>query len=255
MAYQTIQVSQEGGVLLLTLNRPPVNSLSGELIEELAKIAQNEIKNPEVRAIVITGGGEKAFCAGADLSGGFGGDDVDGFVKRGQSAFSAIENCGKPVIAAINGHALGGGCELAMSCHFRYMGPKGSIGLSESSLGIIPGYGGTQRLPRLVGRAKAIEMMVFGTRLSAQEALDAGLVDKLCDNPLAEAKDLAAKLCDRAPVATALIIDSVLRGLDTGLPGGLDIERANFVKVIATADASEGIKAFFEKRKADFKGK
>ncbi|MEW5945306.1 MAG: enoyl-CoA hydratase-related protein [bacterium] len=256
MKYSTLITETEGNVLIVTLNRPPMNALNGELIVELGRLLDEAGEDAEVRAVVITGSGDKAFSAGADLSSGFG-EDVGSFVKRGQDAFTRIERFGRPVVAAINGHALGGGCEMAMACHFRIMKEGGTIGLTESSLGIIPGYGGTQRLPRLIGRSRALEMMILGKRIGAGEALELGLVNEVCGEgeTLEKAKGLARRLAERAPVASKLIIDAVARGADLPIEDALAVERENFVKVIGTQDAAEGIRAFFEKKKPEFKGK
>lgn len=256
MEFETIQVEKEDTTLIATLNRPPMNALNGQLVTDIGALIDEANRDEGLRAVIMMGSGEKAFCAGADLSAGFG-DDVDAFVKRGQDNFEKVNRCKVPVIAAINGHCLGGGLELALACHYRIMQDKGYIGLPESSLGILPGYGGTQRLPRVVGRPKAIDLMVFGKRLSAQEALEIGLVDQVCaaGEAPAKAKELAAALAERAPIATRLIIDAVNRGVETSLEEGLNIERANFAQVIKTADATEGIKAFFSKARPEFKGK
>ncbi|MEW6201721.1 MAG: enoyl-CoA hydratase-related protein [bacterium] len=256
MDYKNIIVEKENGVLIITLNRPPVNSLNGDIIVEFGQVLDEYEKDEELRAIIFTGAGEKAFCAGADLSAGFGGDPA-AFIKRGQDTFTRIEQFHLPVIAAINGHALGGGCELALACHFRIMKEGGTIGLTESNLGIIPGYGGTQRLPRIIGRAKALDLMVFGKRIGADEALQCSLIHKISKSgeTLNDAKEFAAALTKRAPVATKLIIDAVNRGLELPITDALTVERENFLKVMATADATEGITAFFEKREAKFKGK
>lgn len=256
MTYETIIVEKQENRLLVTLNRPPMNALNPGIITDLNGVMDEYEGDGDVRSWIITGAGEKAFCAGADLKSGFG-SDPNVFIKRGQGTFTRLERLGKPVIAAINGFALGGGCELALSCTFRLIDENARIGLPESNLGIIPGYGGTQRLGRLVLKSKAIELMIFGTHIDAAEALRIGLVDKVCPagTVLNEAVALADKIATRAPVATRSIIDSVNLGCEVELQAGLDIERANFLKAIGSADAREGITAFLEKRKPDFKGK
>lgn len=255
MSYETLIVTKENGYLLITLNRPPVNAISVTLLKEIGK-ALDDNDGDDVRSVIITGGGEKAFCAGADLKDGFG-DDPNDLIRLGQGTFSRLETLGKPVIAAINGMALGGGCEMALSCTFRFADEKALIGLPESNLGILPGYGGTQRMPRLIGKSKALELMIYGKPIKAPEAAAIGLVDKLCEagTALDKAKELAVLTATRAPVATKLIMDAVHRGLQTDLKTAFDIERENFVKVIASEDAKEGIGAFLEKRQAQFKGK
>jgi enoyl-CoA hydratase len=168
-----------------------------------------------------------------------------------------IERFPKPVIAAMNGHALGGGCEIAMACHFRLLKQGARMGQTESNLGIIPGYGGTQRLPRLVGRTRALEFLILGTQIPAEECLALGLVNRLCreGETLAEAKALARQLAKRPPVATRLIIEAVDEGLEAPIEKALDIEVRAFLKALRTEDAAEGIQAFFAKREPEFKGR
>jgi enoyl-CoA hydratase len=256
MAYETLIVEKKDSYLLVTLNRPPVNALNAQIIIELNQVMDEYTGDADIRSWIVTGAGEKAFCAGADLKAGFG-DDPDAFIRRGQDTFTRLERLGKPVIAAINGITLGGGCELALSCTFRLIDENAIIGLPESSLGIIPGYGGTQRLGRLIKKSKAIELMIFGAHVKAAEAVEIGLADKLCAHgtALAEAVELAKKIAARAPVATKSIIDSVNLGCEVELQAGLDIERESFLKAIGSDDAREGISAFLEKRKPEFKGK
>ncbi|HOX27514.1 MAG TPA: enoyl-CoA hydratase-related protein [bacterium] len=255
MSYETLIVEKKEDRLIITLNRPPVNALNATIIIELNKVMDEYAGDRDLRSVIITGAGEKAFCAGADLKAGFG-DDPDAFVKRGQDTFLRLENLGVPVIAAINGITLGGGCELALACTFRLIDEKAIIGLPESNLGILPGYGGTQRMGRLIRKSKAIELMIFGKHVSAAEAVEIGLADRLvpAGTALAEANALADLIAGRAPIATRLIIDAVNRGTEVDLQAGLNIERANFLKVLASGDAKEGISAFLEKRKAAFKG-
>ena len=255
MAYETLTVEKKEKYLLITLNRPPVNAINVDLLKELGKVLDNE-DGDDVLSVVITGAGDKAFCAGADLKSGFG--DKPGDLSRlGQDTFSRLENLGKPVIAAVNGLALGGGCELALACTFRIADEKARLGLPESNLGILPGYGGTQRLPRVVGKSKALEMMLYGQPVKADEALEIGLVNSVVDagTSLEKAEELAKLTATRAPVTTKLILDAVNRGIQTDLQSGLDIERQNFEKVVPTEDAKEGVSAFLEKRKPEFKGK
>jgi len=255
MAYETMTVEKEEKHIVITLNRPPVNAINVDLLNELNKVLDEEVDDG-VLSVVITGAGEKAFCAGADLKSGFGSSPGD-LSKLGQGTFSRLENLGKPVIAAINGMALGGGCELALACTFRIAAANAKIGLPESNLGILPGYGGTQRLPRVVGKSKALEMMIYGKPVNAEEAGRIGLADAVCEEgkALDTALELARLTATRAPIATKLIMDCVNRGTETDIGSGLDIERANFEQIIPTEDAREGITAFLEKRKAEFKGK
>jgi len=256
MAYETLIVEKQVNRLLVTLNRPPVNALNAQIITELNQVMDEYGEDGEIRSWIITGAGDKAFCAGADLKAGFGGDP-DVFIKRGQDTFTRLERMGKPVIAAINGITLGGGCELALACTFRLIDDNAIIGLPESNLGIIPGYGGTQRMARLIRKSKAIELMIFGAHVKAAEAVEIGLADKLCAHgtALSEAVELADRIAARAPIATRSILDSVNLGCEVELQAGLDIERANFLKALSSEDAREGISAFLEKRKPEFKGK
>src|SRR5438128_12100208 len=169
MAYETLLFAREETFAVITLNRPPANAISEPLMREL-NAALNSVENDEtVRAVIITGAGDRIFCAGADLGSAFSGPDVTSFIRFGNSVLRRIERFPKPVIAAINGHALGGGCEISMACHIRILKQSARMGQTESNLGIIPGYGGTQRLPRLVGRGRALEHLILGTQISAEE--------------------------------------------------------------------------------------
>jgi enoyl-CoA hydratase/carnithine racemase len=209
-----------------------------------------------VRSVIITGAGDRIFCAGADLGSAFAGGDAESFVRFGSGVVRRIERFPKPVVAAMNGHALGGGCEIAMACHFRLLREGARMGQTESNLGIIPGYGGTQRLPRLIGRTRALEFLILGTQIPATECLALGLVNRLCKEgeTLADARALARQLARRPPVATRLIIQAVDEGLDAPIDRALDIEVRAFLESLRTEDAAEGIQAFFAKREPDFKG-
>jgi enoyl-CoA hydratase/carnithine racemase len=260
MPYETLLLDTADRVAVITLNRPPMNPISSQLIDEMNSLLDEIEADTEIRAIIITGAGEKAFCAGADIT-EFGQAFAEGSIKdllmSRHRMFTRVERFPKPIIAAINGYALGGGCELAMSCHLRLMADVAAAGQSEINLGIIPGYGGTQRLPRLVGRTHAYEMLLLGDRISAERALEIGLVNKV--SPVAslmdDAKELAGRLAGQAPIAIKMIIDSVNRGLETTIDEGLEIEADNSVIVSKTDDAMEGTMAFMEKRTPDFKGK
>jgi enoyl-CoA hydratase/carnithine racemase len=260
MAYETLIVEREDGVAVVTLNRPPANTISGPLVLELeAAVAELEA-DPAVRVVIVTGAGDRIFCGGADLTSAFSGgpgDDLEAFLRRGTGLLRRIEAGPKPYIAAIQGHATGGGCEIAMACHLRVMKETARIGQTESNLGIIPGFGGTQRLPRLIGRTKALEYLILGTQIPAPEALALGLVNRLAKDgeTLTEARALARAIAGRAPIATRLILACVDRGLDGTLEQGLDAEVRAFVEVLGTEDAAEGIQAFFAKRPAEFKGR
>jgi enoyl-CoA hydratase/carnithine racemase len=260
MSYETILVDTADRVATTTLNRPPMNPISSRMIEELGDAFDAIENDGEVRAVIVTGAGEKAFCAGADV-GEFGQAFAEGSVKElvmtRHRLFTRIERFPKPIVAAINGYALGGGCELAMSCHLRLMAESATAGQSEINLGIIPGYGGTQRLPRLVGRTRALELLLLGDRISARRALEIGLVNRVCDaaSLMDVAREIADRLARQAPVAMRLIIDSVNRGLETTIENGLEIEADNIVAVASTEDAMEGVMAFMQKRAPEFKGK
>jgi len=260
MAYETILVEQSDRIATITLNRPPMNPISTRMIEEVDDALNGIESNAEIRAVILTGTGEKAFCAGADVT-EFGQAFAEGRVKEltmtRHKVFTRIERFPKPVIAALNGYALGGGCELAMSCHLRLMADTATVGQPEINLGIIPGYGGTQRLPRLVGRTRAYELLLLGDRISAQRALEIGLVNKV--SPAAalmnDARELASRLARQAPIAVKLVIDCVNRGLETTIENALEIEADNITAVSSTEDAMEGVMAFLGKRPPEFKGK
>jgi enoyl-CoA hydratase/carnithine racemase len=257
MAYETLQFAREESFAVITLNRPPANAISEPLVTELNAALTSVEDDGSVRAVIITGAGDKIFCAGADLGSAFAGGNVDTFIRFGNSVMRRIERFPKPVIAAINGHALGGGCEIAMACHFRILKESARMGQTESNLGIIPGYGGTQRLPRLIGRTKALEFLILGTQVPAQECLALGLATRLSKEgaTLDDAKALARQLAKRPPIATRLIIEAVDEGLEAPIDKATDIEVRAFLKTLKTEDASEGIQAFFAKREPDFKGR
>jgi len=260
MAYETLLVDSADRIVTITLNRPPMNPISNRLIDELHAAFDEIESDGEARAVIITGAGEKAFCAGADIS-EFGQAFAEGGIREVAMSrhrmFTRIERFPKPVIAAINGYALGGGCELAMSCHLRLMSDAAVVGLPEINLGVFPGYGGTQRLPRLIGRTHAYEMLFLGDKIPAGRAFEIGLVNKVSDaaSLMDDARELAGRLAGQAPVAIKLIIDSVNRGLETTIEEGLEIEADNIVVVSKTTDAMEGTLAFMEKRAPEFKGK
>ena len=259
MAYETLILDRSDGYAILTLNRPPANTISAQLLLELEMAVDEVARDDGVRAVILTGAGDRIFCGGADLSSSFGGgaDDLEAFLRRGHTLLRRIERFPKPVIAAIQGHATGGGCEIAMACHLRVMKETARIGQTETNLGIIPGFGGTQRLPRLIGRTKALELLILGTQITAPEALTLGLVNRLAKEgeTLAEARALAAAIAGRAPIATRLIIECVDRGLEGPLEAGIDTEVRGFLDTLRTEDAGEGIQAFFQKRRAEFKGR
>ena len=257
MGFETITLAREETYALITLNRPPANAISEQLITEV-NAALNAVQSDDsVRAVIVTGAGDKIFCGGADLASAFSGGDVEQFIRFGNSVMRKLERFPKPVIAAINGHAMGGGMEIAMACHLRLMKESARMGQTESNLGIIPGYGGTQRLPRLVGRTKALEYLLLGTQIPAAECLALGLVNRLSKEgeTLNDAKALARQLGGRAPLAMAAIIRAVDEGLEAPMAKSIDIELEQFLPTLRSEDASEGIQAFFAKREPHFKGK
>jgi enoyl-CoA hydratase/carnithine racemase len=257
MAYETLLFAREDSFAIITLNRPPANAISEPLMREL-NAALNAVESDDtVRALIITGTGDRIFCAGADLGSAFSGGDVDTFIRFGNAVVRRIERFPKPVIAAMNGHALGGGCEIAMACHFRLLKETARMGQTESNLGITPGFGGSQRLPRLVGRTKALEFLILGTQVPAAECLALGLVNRLTKEgeTLNDAKALAREIAKRPPIATRLIIEAVDEGLEAPIDKAIDIEVRAFLTSLKTEDASEGIQAFFAKREPSFKGR
>ncbi len=257
MAYENLVVEQEENIGIITLNRPPANPINFAVLNELDEVLTKWEKDKAVRAIIITGAGERGFSAGFDLKTA-GTPDGEKAMSRGQEVFSHIEKYPKPVIAAINGFALGGGCELAMACHFRLMLSSQQVvmGQPEIDRGIIPGWGGTQRLPRLVGKTKALEMLLLGTRVQATEALSIGLITRISQpgQLMTDAKELAKMLAKKAPIAVQIILDAVSRGLETSTEEGLKIELAGSQRVSKTRDAMEGAIAFIEKREPTFTG-
>jgi len=258
--YQTLLTDLQEGTLLITINRPDkMNALNKDVIGELSQVMDEVYQNAEIKSAIITGAGEKAFVAGADISEFTSLDSTAGAAlaqKGQQSVFDKIENCGKPVIAAVNGFALGGGCELAMSCHFRVASEGAKFGQPEVNLGLIPGYGGTQRLTQLVGKGKAMELMMTGDMIGADEAKALGLVNHVFPQAelLAEARKIAKKIQTKAPLAVAKVIACVNEAA-RGNQSGFEHEITRFGECFATEDVKEGTSAFLEKRKASFAGK
>ncbi len=257
MAFETLILAREETFAVVTLNRPPANAISEQLMHELDAALSSVQSDDAVRSVIITGAGDRIFCAGADLGSAFSGGDVEAFIRFGHGVLRKIERFPKPVIAALNGHALGGGCEIAMACHFRLLKDAARMGQTESNLGIIPGYGGTQRLPRLIGRTKALEFLILGTQVPAPECLALGLVNRLCKDgeTLNDAKALARQIATRPPVATRLLIEAVDEGLEAPIARALGVETRAFLASLQTEDAAEGIQAFLAKRAPDFKGR
>ena len=257
---QDLQIEREGAVAIVTINRPKVlNALSLATLDELRR-AILALKHDEgVRCVILTGAGEKSFVAGADVNELAVQSPVGGreHALRGQHVLDVIENMGKPVIAAINGFALGGGCELALACTLRLAADTARLGQPEINLGIIPGYAGTQRLARLVGRGRALELLLTGDPISAQEAWRLGLVNRVvpATDLMVEARKLAAALAAKAPIAVRYILDAVNKGLQMSQAEGQVLEATLFGLVASTDDMREGTTAFLEKRKAQFKGR
>jgi len=266
MERQFVKVTLEDRVATLTIDHPPANALNTQTMQELNEAIDELAANPAVKAIVIPGGGQAAasyniFIAGADIGeiqSGLGQPElIKEAVIAGQAVLSKIENLSKPVIAAINGICLGGGNELAMACHIRIAGDNARFGQPEMNLGIIPGFGGTQRLPRIVGKGKALEMILTGDMINAQEAYRIGLVNKVvpATDVIKTAKDLARKLCTKSAVAMSHAIKAVNAGLETDLNAGLQIEAEEFVETAKSEDAKEGVGAFIQKRPPKFQDK
>lgn len=259
MSFENILVEKSDLIATVTINRPSkLNALNKQTIQELHQAFTELQSDTEVRAIIITGSGEKAFVAGADISEFADFDDEQGAALAAtghELLFNFIENLTKPVIAAVNGFALGGGLELAMSCHFRIASDNARMGLPEVTLGVIPGYGGTQRLPQLVGKGKAMEMIVSATMLTAEEAKTWGLVNHVVSQPelIALANDLAGKIVRNSPVAIAKAIETVNAGFDKHSDGYMT-EIRSFGYCFGTQDFKEGTTAFLEKRKPQFQG-
>ena len=257
MPFDTLGLEREEAFAVITLNRPPANAISEQLVRDLAAALASVEHDDGVRAVIITGAGDRIFCAGADLGSAFAGGDMADFIRFGNGVLRKIERFPKPVIAAMNGHALGGGCEIAMACHLRLLKETARMGQTETNLGIIPGFGGTQRMPRLIGRGKALEFMMLGTQVPASECLALGLVNRLTKEgeTLADAKALARQIAKRPPVATRLLIEALDDGLGEPIDTALEIETRAFLRTLRTEDAAEGIQAFFAKREPEFKGK
>ena len=260
MAYETLLYEKQNAIGYVTIHRPEkLNALNRTVMEELFNCFQNLQEDDEVRVVILTGAGEKAFVAGADINELAAQTPVEGkeTSRRGQKVLELIENLGKPVIAAINGHALGGGCELAMACTLRVAAENARLGQPETKLGLIPGYAGTQRLPRLVGKCKALEMILTGEPVTAQEAHRAGLVNQVVPAPelLATAEKLAEKIIANAPLAVKFALEAVNHGMEMSEAEGQFLEATLFGLCCTTADMKEGTRAFLEKRPAKFVGK
>ncbi len=258
MEFKNLILRKGDGLGWMTINRPDkLNALNRETIEELTQAFQTWRDDEEVMAVILSGAGEKAFVAGADISELAGLDENQGreYARRGQQLTQIIENYPKPVMAAVNGYALGGGTELALACHLRLAAETAKFGQPEVKLGLIPGFGGTQRLARLVGKGRALELILSGRMISAAEALHWGLVNRVVplDRLAAEAEAMAKEIIKNAPLALGLAVEAVNRGLDRPLDEALELEAELFGQACSTEDAREGTAAFLEKRPPRFR--
>lgn len=256
----TVRFDREAdGVAIVTINRPDkLNALNADTVQQLDRVLRSARDDDGVRVIILTGSGEKAFVAGADIAelSRMGPMDGVSISREGQATFRMMEAMPKPVIGAINGFALGGGLELALACHIRIASSRAKFGLPEVKLGIIPGYGGTIRLPRLVGRGRALELMLTGEMIDADEAYRIGLVNRVTEPGalLDAARELARKMIANGPIAIALALESVDRGMSTTIDDAQTLESNLFGLLASTGDMREGMTAFLEKRKAEFRG-
>jgi enoyl-CoA hydratase len=260
MALEHLLVDRDGAVSIITINRPKVlNALNGPTLDELSQVIDEADRDESVRALILTGAGDRAFVAGADINELAVQTPIGGreHARRGQALFDRIERLGKPVVAAVNGFALGGGCELAMACTMRIAADTAKLGQPEINLGLLPGYAGSQRLPRLVGRGRALELLLLGHQISAEEAWRIGLVNRVVPAAelMTEVKKTAQALASKAPVAVRYILDAVASGLEMPFGEAQDYEATLFGLLSTSEDMREGTQAFLEKRKAEFKGR
>jgi enoyl-CoA hydratase len=260
MSYENVRTELKEGVLTITIDRPKVlNALNAQTVTEIGQAFDAARDDESIRCVILTGGGEKAFVAGADINELSKMTPLTGkaVAERGQRVLSKIERLPKPVIAAINGFALGGGCEIALACHIRIASEKAQLGLPEVTLGIIPGYGGTQRMARLLGKGKALELILTGDRIGAAEAERIGLVNKVvpADQLMPAAEEMARRIAARGPLAVRAGLEAVMNGSEMPFEEGQFLEATLFGLLTATEDMKEGMTAFLEKRQADFKGR
>ena len=258
--YENLLYEVKDELAFVTINRPKVhNALDQLTMAELVTAFESVVSDDQVRVVILTGSGEKAFVAGADINEFASLSPVDGreYALAGQEVLNFIEHLGKPVIAAVNGYALGGGCELAMACTLRVASDNAVFGQPEVGLGLIPGYGGSQRLPRLVGKGRALEILLSGEPVSAESALAMGLVNRVVSQSelLSTAETLARKIMVNAPLAVGYCLEAVHRGMEMTLTDGQFLEATMFGMCFSTEDVEEGTEAFLEKREPNFKGK
>lgn len=258
--YENVRYEVDGFVATIIVNRPgALNALNRQTLNELAWALREADGDARVRCVVLTGAGEKAFVAGADIAEMVeqGATEARGFAAAGRAVGDVLEAMAKPVIAAVNGFALGGGCELALACDFVYAADKAKFGQPEINLGVIPGFGGTQRLPRRIGAARAMELVLTGDLIGADEALRLGLVNRVVPAAelLVEAKKTAQKIAGKGPLAVAAARRAVRKSMELNLPAGNDYEAELFALLFATQDQKEGMRAFLAKRPAKFEGK
>lgn len=257
--FENLSLSVNNGILTIEINRvEKMNALNVKTVEEIRTAIQQVYDDKDIKGVILTGKGEKAFVAGADISEIATLNELNGrkFSENGQEVFALIENCHKPVIAAVNGYALGGGCELAMACHIRVATENAKFGQPEVSLGIIPGYGGTQRLTQLVGKGKAYELLMTGDMISAKEAKDMGLVNHVESNQEAlfdRCEEILEKITTKAPLAVGMVVNCVNAAFDPD-ENGYQTEANSFASCCKSDDFQEGTAAFLEKRPANFKG-
>jgi len=255
--YHTLLTSLENGLMVVTINRADkLNALNKDVMSDLDELINEIESNSQIKAVIITGAGQKAFVAGADISEflGLNNDEGKALAKKGQDIFHRIENCKKPIVAAVNGFALGGGCELAMACHFRIASDNAKFGQPEVNLGLIPGYGGTQRLVQLIGKGRALELLMTGNTIDASIALDYGLVNHVVPNDdlLLKAKMILEQIISKAPLAVAKCITAANSVFSD--QNGYEVELKSFGECFNTNDMKEGTAAFLGKRKPHFKG-
>ena len=259
--YTTIITNLSEGILTITINRPDkLNALNKEVFDDLDNAMEEVYNNTQIKSVIITGSGSKSFVAGADIAefSSFSKEEAIQLSKRGQQVFFKIENCPKPVVAAVNGFALGGGCELAMACHFRICSENAKFGQPEVNLGLIPGYGGTQRLTQLIGKGKSMELQMSAQIIDANEALQLKLVNHVTtsENLISKTTEILAIINGKAPIAISKIIDCINTAVVSNNPSvsGYEKEANHFGDCFNTEDMKEGTTAFLEKRKANFKG-